>query len=324
MQVLCGDIGGTNTRLALASINDETVEIDHQTRYPSSAYNSLEEIITEFLQHRATPQLAALGAAGPVRNGHCDLTNLDWNADEETLRQTFGFRRASLLNDLEAIAWGIETLQTTDLVVLQAGSPDPGGNQSVIAAGTGLGEAGIQLSAGRRHCFASEGGHADFAPSNESEFRLFQFLKGKYGHVSWERCASGTGLVDVFDFMLSEQKQPIPAWFEQACKEGDPAASIAMRADAGTCPVCEACMRLFVQLYAREAGNHALKIMATGGVYLAGGIAPKILPRLKSAEFLQTFNDKGRMRPLMESMPVKVVMNDNTGLQGAAWYAARD
>jgi len=322
MQVLCGDIGGTKTRMAIADIKSGTVSVVHEALFDSASHSSLEEIIHLFMDNRPVPGNAAFGIAGPVRDGRCHITNLPWLVDARELIASTGIRRVRLLNDLEATAWGIGTLGIQDLKVLNTGHADPMGNQSVIAAGTGLGQAGICFQQGRPQPFASEGGHSDYAPSGELEFALHAYLADRYGHVSWERLVSGMGLVDIFRFMCRHTGQDIPDWFEQEVLQGDAGAAVSRQADAGVCATCEMSMQLFVRLYARESGNHALKLMATGGVFLGGGIAPKILHRLVKPDFLEEFTNKGRMSNLMRKMPVKVILNDAAALRGAARVAA--
>ncbi len=322
MQVLCGDIGGTKSRMAIADVNSGVVHLVHETQFESGSHSSLEDIILLFLDDRPVPDNAAFGIAGPVRHGRCRITNLPWVVDAGKLAEGTGIRRVRLLNDLEATAWGIGTLPDRDFKVLNAGTAVPRGNQSVIAAGTGLGQAGIHFHRGRPQPFASEGGHTDFAPCDEQEFALHAYLSDRYGHVSWERLVSGMGLVDIFRFMCLHKGQDIPDWLEQEARQGDAGAAIARLADAGTCPVCEMSMQLFVRFYGREAGNHALKLMATGGVFLGGGIAPKIIHRLLKPAFLMAFFAKGRMSNLMREIPVKVIMNDAAALHGAARVAA--
>ncbi len=318
MQVLCGDIGGTKTRMAISDITSGTVSVIHEALFDSSSHSSLEDIIHLFMDNRPVPDTAAFALAGPVRAGRCHITNLPWLVDARALITSTGIRRVLLLNDLEATAWGIGTLGIQDFKVLNTGQADPLGNQSVIAAGTGLGQAGICFHQGRPQPFASEGGHTDYAPCEELEFALHTYLADRYGHVSWERLVSGMGLVDIFRFMCRHTGHGIPDWFEHEALQGDAGAAVSRQADAGHCAICEMSMQLFVRLYAREAGNHALKLMATGGVFLGGGIAPKILHRLVKPDFLEEFTNKGRMSHLMRKMPIKVILNDAAALRGAA------
>jgi glucokinase len=260
--------------------------------------------------------------AGPVIDQTCDATNLPWRISAAQIRKRFGFEQCWLLNDLEANAWGIGALDDQDLAVLNAGKPEARGNASIIAAGTGLGEAGLYWDGRMHRPFASEGGHSDFGPSNRLEFALFEQLADQFGRVSWERIVSGPGLETIYTFLREYHATLTPAWLDREMQDKGLAPAISKAALEQRDPLCVEALDLFTRLYAREAGNHALKIMATGGVYLGGGIAPQILPRLQQRDFIQTFFDKGRMRPLMEAMPVKVILNDKAALLGAARFAA--
>jgi glucokinase len=320
--VLAGDIGGTKTRLALFTGGGTQPVCQREQTYTSRRYAALDTIISEFLAGGAPPAAACFGIAGPVRDNTAATTNLPWRINAAALASRFGITRVSLLNDLEATAWGIGALDAADFHTLNRGRAAPAGNAAIIAAGTGLGEAGLYHDGTRLRPFATEGGHTDFSPGNEQEMALLRFLQVHHEHVSWERVVSGPGLVTVHAFLCAEQRQAIPDWLEAATAEGDPAAAIAAAAQDGSDPVCGAALRLFTRLYGREAGNLALKILATGGLYLGGGIAPKILASLQGIEFMQTFCAKGRMRPLLEAMPVRVILNDRAALLGAAVFAA--
>jgi glucokinase len=323
MRILSGDIGGTKTRIAILDVDANSVKTLRESNFASSAYTGLEGIVKEFLRGETSPpEWAGFGVAGPVRNGRCEATNLPWIIDSRGLERDLGLARVGLINDLEATAWGIPALSSDDLYSLHPGHPDPQGNLSVIAAGTGLGEAGICRINHRWHPFASEGGHADFAPANELEFALHRYLSERYGHVSWERVVSGPAIGDIFRFVCQYRGAQVPPWADPDVLSGDAGGAVSRGAAEGNCPLCEEAMGLFVELYGREAGNHALKIMATGGVYLGGGIAPKILSRLKGQRFIAAFLDKGRMGPLMRNMPVHVIMNDRAALYGAGRAAA--
>ena len=315
MKLLTGDIGGTNTRLAVYDLaTDGFVDGASQT-YPSADFPSLEAILERFRKQYGDAEAGCFAVAGPVRGGRSEITNLPWIVDAAAIGAAFGWSRVALLNDLEAIAWGIGALGEDDWVSLNAGDPDPEGNRAVIAAGTGLGEAGVCRSGGHWHPFASEGGHADFAPADAEQAGLLSWLAKRYGHVSWERVASGTGLVDVYAWCREQQAAPAPAWLESA---PDPAAAISAAALEGSDAAAVQALDLFVRCYGAEAGNLALKQMATGGVYLAGGIAPKLLERLQQGDFMQAFTAKGRMGKLLQSMPVRVVTNGQVSLLGAA------
>ncbi len=331
MKVLAGDIGGTKTNLGIFEVNStpqqtpQVSSIFEQT-YVSKDHSSLVKIIESFLTDSGIAKLetkmtpACFGVAGPVNNNLCKVTNLPWIVDGAQIKQQFGFYSVALLNDLEANAWGIACLEESDFVVLNEGIP-LSGNASVIAAGTGLGEAGMFWTGQQHIPFASEGGHSNFSPETELEYRLYQFLNEKYkGHVSWERIVSGMGLEALYEFLCHEKNSSPPLWLAEDMKD-DAAAAISKAAIAGKDELCLQALDWFVHLYGVEAGNHALKIMSRGGVYLGGGIAPKIITKLQSGAFMQAFCNKGRMQHLLEAMPVKVIMNDKTALYGPALYA---
>lgn len=322
-RVLAGDIGGTNTRLAICDVSDQQLEILAKTSYPSQQYDSLNDIIAEFLTlHSHTLQAACFGVAGPVLRQTARITNLPWQLSATDIAASLDLKKVSLLNDLEATAWGLRTLQATDTVTLQQGIEQPRGNAAIIAAGTGLGEAGLYFDGHQQHPFASEGGHTDFSPQTELDMALLRHLLKQHDRVSWERIVSGNGLVSIHDCLCQLRQREVPEWLQQAMREGDPAAAISGAAQQQRDAICVEALGLFVHLYGAEAGNLALKIMATGGLYIGGGIAPKILQPLQNGSFIDAFCDKGRMRDLLERIPVRVILNDETALQGAAAYAA--
>lgn len=324
MRVLSGDIGGTKTRLAVYEVDGAECHAEAEATYPSGDFASVAEILHGFLaEHDPGTEYLALGVAGPVKEGRCKATNLPWIVDATELRERFGFAWVGLINDLEANAWGIRALSPRDLHSLNPDAEDTEGNACVIAAGTGLGEAGLYWDGAEHHPFASEGGHADFSPGNVLETALLEYLAERYGHVSWERVLSGPGLVNVYNFLRHHRRASPPAWLVDAMGSGDPAAEISRAGLSGSDALCVEALDLFVRLYGVEAGNQALKIMATGGVYLGGGIAPKILERLEGETFLHAFRGKGRMEPLLGAMPVHVILNDRTALYGPAVFAAR-
>lgn len=317
--VLAGDIGGTKTRLAIVTVTGTQLRIEHEASFPSQAYEKFETLLIEFLSCVDTPRCAAFGVAGPVQGRVVQTTNLPWRIDADALKLQFGFAQCTLLNDLEATAYGLPALGSEDLLILQAGAADAVGNAAVIAAGTGLGEAVLYWDGKCHQPFATEGGHASFAPSNTLEFALLRHLQQQFQHVSWERVVSGMGLVDMHSFLRQYHKVAAPAWLLDKMHSGDAAAAISKAADCDE--ICHETMHLFVRLYGAEAGNLALKVMSRGGLYLGGGIAPKILPMLQNGEFMATFLNKGRMRPLLEAMPVRVILNDRAALYGPALRA---
>lgn len=324
--ILAGDIGGTNTRLAVFEIADQKPRLITEQTYPSREYNGLEAIVAKFLsEHPAKIARACFGVAGPVRDAKARTANLPWVIDGAQLAAVVGGPNVLLINDLEANAWGLSLLEDSDFLILNLGSPDPEGNGAIISAGTGLGEAGLIYENGRRRPFASEGGHADFAPRTELEVELLKFLMKETGHVSTERVLSGPGLVNVYRFLRDTGRFPEPAWLaDEMQSSSTPAAVISRTALEGKSDLCNAAAEMMVSIYGAEAGNLALKMLATAGVYLGGGIAPKIAEKLKGAHFMDAFTDKGRMRPLLEAIPVRVVMNDQTALMGSAMRATFD
>ena len=320
--ILAGDIGGTNARLALYDVQNSEFKLAHMAIFPSRHYSGLEQIVSEFVQTTGQhPLQAYFGIAGPVTNGRVEASNLPWIIEAARLAQELKISRAVLINDLEATGWGVGALSSKDLVPLNnvvSISGTVGGNQAVIAAGTGLGEGCLYWDGSKYHVFASEGGHCDFAPQGELQVELYKYLHGRYGHVSCERVISGPGLVNVFDFLRDTGRGKPPDWLVAEIVESDAAAAISQAAIKGQCPMCEQALGIFISAFGAEAGNLALKIKATGGVFLAGGIAPKILPKLATPMFLEAFLSKGRLRHLMEIMPIQVITNDKLALLGAA------
>jgi glucokinase len=290
--------------------------------FPSRHYSGLDQIVTEFVTTAGQrPTQACFGIAGPVTNGKVEASNLPWVIEAARLADELSISKAVLINDLEATGWGIGALSAKDLVPLNnviSISGNVAGNQAVIAAGTGLGEGCLYWDGKRYHVFASEGGHCDFAPQGDLQVELYKYLQGRYGHVSCERVISGPGLVNVFDFLRDTGRGKAPDWVVAAMVESDAAAAISQAGMKGQCPMCEQALDIFVTVFGAEAGNLALKIKATGGVFLAGGIAPKILPKLGTPMFLEAFLSKGRLRHLMEIMPIQVITNDKLALLGAA------
>jgi len=316
--ILAGDIGGTNARLALFDVRNGQFNLVTATIFPSRNYSGLDQIVTEFVTTSGVhPAQACFGVAGPVTNGEVETSNLPWKIQSRRLADELKINTALLINDLEATGWGVGALSADDLVALTQISSTTG-NQALIAAGTGLGEGGLYWDGSRHHVFASEGGHCDFAPANELQLELFGYLHARYGHVSYERVLSGPGLVNIFEFLRDTGRGKVPGWLSAEMKVMDPAAAISAAATDARCPMSEQAMDIFVSIFGAEAGNLGLKIKATGGVFLAGGIAPKILAKLATPLFIDAFLSKGRLRHLMEVMPVNVIINDKLALLGAA------
>jgi glucokinase len=321
--ILAGDIGGTNTRLAVFEERDGRLISIVGERYKSREYASLETVLRRFLAANPHPlTCAAFGIAGPVRRGRCDATNLPWVVDASSVAGVLELNQVGLVNDLEANAWGIAVLEPSDFAVINQGTGDAQGNAAIISAGTGLGQAGLYWDGTNHRPFATEGGHADFAPRNHLEMELLEFLLSQYSRVSYERVVSGPGLQHIYRFLRDTGRGEEPPWMVEHARGQDLSAVISRAALREECPLCVQTLDLFASLYGAEAGNLALKVMATGGVYLGGGIAPKILPKLQDPVFINAFLAKGRMKPLLESMPVRVILNDQTALLGAARLAA--
>lgn len=321
--ILAGDVGGTNARLAFFDVSNGHLRQVVASVFPSREYAGLDQIVSKFVAaSNLRADAACFGVPGPVRNGRVETSNLPWVIESARLANELNLKKTVLINDLEANAWGIAALAPEDVVSLNQVKGNPLGNQAVISAGTGLGEAGMYWDGSQYRIFATEGGHSDFAPHNELEIELFRYLLGRYGHVSYERIVSGPGLVNVFHFLRDTGRGTEPQWLTDQMAHSDAAAAISRAALDGACALCEQALDIFVSVFGAEAGNLALNVLATGGVYLGGGIAPKMLAKLSGPLFMHTFVGKGRMQPLLETIPVKVITNDKTALMGAARCAA--
>jgi glucokinase len=319
--ILAGDVGGTKVHLALYDFIDGKLKCFHDERYAAKDYSSLEEIVKGFLG--TSPATAAcFGVPGPVRNGRLRLTNLPWTLDSHELSASLGIPHIFLINDLEANAYGVAELSADQIYTLSEGDASQIGNRVLIAAGTGLGES-LLIWDGHNHIpYPSEGGHADFAPRNEDEMDLLRFLKQKYqGRISFERVISGPGLTNIYEFLREVRGLEEPDWLAERFKAEDPNAVISELALAAKSEICERALDIFVSAYGAEAGNLALKLLAVGGVYVGGGIAPRIVEKLKDGAFMQAFTDKGRLSPLLINMPVRVILESRAALLGAAAYA---
>jgi len=320
--ILAGDIGGTHTRLASfegSAAKPRPIFIED---YPSRTHAGLDEILRQFLaKHPSRVECACLGVAGPVRNGRSETPNLPWVVDSQQLAEVLGSNCVELINDLEANAHGIAVLEPEDFALLNAGEPNAQGSCVLISAGTGLGEAGLLLEEGRYRPYPSEGGHTDFAPRNETEIDLLRYLLRSFDHVSYERILSGPGLHNVYRFLRDTNRQQEPLWLAEEIRQLDPAAVITEHALKGTSNLCVQALDLFVSILGAEAGNLALKGMALGGVFLGGGIAPRILRKLKEPTFFKAFTAKGRVSKMLEAISVRVILNDQTALLGAGRLA---
>ncbi|HWP59404.1 MAG TPA: glucokinase [Candidatus Acidoferrales bacterium] len=322
--ILAGDIGATKTLLGWFAVSDGKLVKAAQERFPSKDYPGLEPMVAEFRRaHPETPEAACFGVAGPVIEDRVKAPNLPWTVERKFLTRALGTERLWLLNDLECSAYGILALDEKDFCVLNRGVVRAGSPFAIIAAGTGLGEAVMCGYGGAYHVLASEGGHADFAPRTPVEIELLRHLARKFGHVSYERVLSGPGLVNVYECLEASGRFEEPPWLKTRLAAEDPAAVISRAALAREAEICVAALDIFVSVYGAEAGNLALRAKALGGIYVGGGIAPKILAKLEDGSFMAAFTDKGRYREFAASIPVKVVLNEESALLGAASYAAR-
>lgn len=320
--ILAGDVGGTKTELALFRLVGGKLSHLRGERYPSADFPGLDVMVAEFLGEGHQPILAAgFGVPGVVRDGRAKPVNLSWSVDASEIAGRFGIPRVSVLNDLAANAHGIAHLAADDFAVVQDGLAGASGNRCVVSPGTGLGEAGLFRDGHQHRVWACEGGHADFAPRNTLEIELLRHLIERFGHVSAERIVSGSGLPNIYNFLRDTGRgNEIPAVAGEMLEE-DPGAVISRHADAGTCGICVQTIGIFISCLGAEAGNMALKTMATGGVYLGGGIPVKLLHHIRGPRFLEAFHDKGRLSRLMREIPVLVILNEKAALLGAAHHA---
>jgi glucokinase len=317
--ILAGDIGGTKTLLGLFRAEKDRPIPVREASFRSPDYPGLEGVIREFLGEETAPvRAASFGIAGPVFGGCSKTTNLPWTVDANQIKREFKIPSVALLNDLEATAYGALHLSDSDFHLLNEGQAVPGGNRAVIAAGTGLGEALLFWDGSRYRPSASEGGHADFAPRGPFEIELLEYLSKRIPHVSYERIVSGPGLLNIFQFMKDTGRAEAPDWLTEKMAVEDPAAVITDAALSGRSEICMHTVDRFVSIYGAEAGNLALKALATGGVYLGGGIAARIVKKLTDGSFMKAFTDKGRYAELLQRIPVRVILNQKAALLGAA------
>ena len=322
--MLAGDIGGTKTNLALFSVHGEKLRSESFRSFLSKRYSGLEPVLQEFLAvDKHSIDSACFGIAGPVVDGKVKTPNLPWMVDSSGLSHSLKLDSVGLLNDLEATAYGIFTLENEEFHTLNEGIMRHSGNKALIAAGTGLGQAILYDDGCHFRPLASEGGHGDFAPRNDLEIELLRYLIGRFRHVSYERVLSGPGLFNIYRFFKENRGLEEPKWLTERLSTGDdPNAVITKAALANEAEICVKTLELFVSLYGAEAGNLALRAKSVRGLYVGGGIAPKILDKLKDGTFMRSFVDKGRYADLLAAIPVQVVLNDQAALRGAAYYAA--
>jgi glucokinase len=316
--ILAGDVGGTKVNLALYDFIDGNLKHTRDKQYPAKEYSGLEEIVKEFIVSEKVTA-ACFGVPGPVRDGRLRLTNLPWTLDSRELAADLKIDYVFLINDLQANGYGIAELSAEQVFTLSEGDPRQMGNRALIAAGTGLGES-FMIWDGRDYVpYPSEGGHADFAPRDEDEIDLLRFLKQKYnGRTSTERVVSGQGLTNIYEFLREVRGVEEPVWLAERMAAEDPNAVITELALKAKSEICEKALDMFVSAYGAEAGNLALKVLSVGGLYVGGGIAPRILEKLKDGAFMKAFTDKGRLSQLLVNTPVRVILESKTALIGAA------
>lgn len=327
--ILGGDVGGTKAYLGLFRVDGDALDPVAVERYVSADFAGAAELLAEFIDGCSErPDRVVIGVPGPVQHTPVKPVNLPWSIDPVQIAAALDVPRVSLLNDLEATAYGTLALKPEDVVEINRGEPDPAGAMAIMAAGTGLGEAGLAWTGGRYVAVPSEGGHASFAPGTDQEAALWRWLFEQHGHVSWERVVSGMGLVNIYEFLRDGSQgyssDDEPGWLrEQLAEQGGKSRIISIAAREQGVPLAAAALKLFVSLYGAEAGNLALKMLATGGVYIGGGIAPQIIDDLTDGTFMKAFSEKGRVSDVLCRIPVHVIKNDKTALLGAAYYGAR-
>lgn len=322
--ILAGDVGGTKVHLALYSFDHGQLVHVRDERYPANEFFGLQEIVQRFLAESSNPEITAacFGVPGPVRGGRLRLTNLPWTLDSRELSAGLNITHLFLINDLEANGYGIPELTPDQIFTLNEGDPSAVGNRALVSAGTGLGE-GVLVWNGKTHIpMASEGGHCDFAARNPLEIELLSWLMQKYsGRVSFERVVSGPGLTNVYTFLRDQKHMEEPAWLRQLMEAEDPNAVIGEVGEEGKSELCAKSLEMFAASYGAEAGNMVLKVLAAGGMYLGGGIAPKMLKTMRGGAFMQAFTDKGRLSEVLIHTPVRIILESRAALMGAAAYA---
>jgi glucokinase len=323
--VLAGDIGGTKTLLALMD-----TEVGHRTlaeqRYDSQAFDDFTQMLRLFVADTTglpRPEAACFAIAGPVEGKRAKTTNLRWELDVDALANVLGTPRVRLINDFQAVGYGIEGLSGADVALLQVGDPRPQAPRAVLGAGTGLGQGILVWQYDHYEPLPTEGGHVDFAPTDDLQIELLRHLRHRFGRVSFERVLSGPGLHNIYQFLQERHSEQASPELRAAIEAGDPAAAISRAAVAGTDPLAVQALEMFVAIYGAQAGNLALTCLACGGLYVAGGIAPKLLDQLRSGPFMSQFLAKGRMSTLLAKVPVQVILNPKVGLLGAALAAGR-
>ncbi|MCE5229828.1 glucokinase [bacterium] len=321
--VLAGDIGGTKTILGCFSTESGPAAPVHEYTYRTNEWTSFHDVVADYLGRiNCMPAAACFGIAGPIVNRRAEITvNVRWPIDARDITDLFGHNRIDLINDMQAMAYGMLVLPESGMETINPGEPEPAANRGLIAAGTGLGYSLLVHNAGRWIAIPSEAGHVDFAPASEIEIDLLRYLWDIYGRISTERVLSGPGLYNIYKFLRDTGRGVEPAWLAKEMEAGDPSATVSKYGLNDEEELCARALDLFVQVYGAVAGDYAITTVARGGIYLGGGIPPKILPRLKRAEFMHGFTNKGRLSELVSQIPVKVILETKTPLYGAASYA---
>ena len=324
MRVLAGDVGGTNARLAIVEINGNSASIERYQQFASQSAVSLASLVQRFIAESGEKSLsrACFGVACRVIEGVCRSANLAWTIDERELATAIGVARTSIINDFDAIGHGLALLRPNDFATIQRGKPIVHGNIALIGAGTGLGEGFLVWDGTRYLVQASEGGHVNFAARDEVEWGLYAATRAEFEHVSYERVVSGPGLVRIYRHLVSARGATESERIRDELEREDPAAVIVRHGLSNTDPICAQAVDLFTSLLGAQAGNLALTVLATGGVYVAGGIAPRMVQKLRTGPFVSSFRDKGRLSTFVARVPVHVITNTNVGLLGAASVAA--
>ncbi|MBS0604793.1 MAG: glucokinase [Verrucomicrobia bacterium] len=319
--ILAGDVGGTKVRLALFEEKGGIKFVDEQ-KFASREFPDLSTLLKKFLENEKGKKIsvACFGVAGPVKEGKCKATNLPWEISAKVLEKDLNIPKVNLINDLEANAWGLRCLSPEEFYTINGGVESIG-NQALVSAGTGLGEAGLYWDGKSHRPFACEGGHCDFAPTNDEEIDLLNYLMKLHKHVSYERVLSGPGLYQIYRFLIDTNREKEDPSIAALMQVSEGPRVITEKGGSGECRACARACRIFVELYGSEAGNMALKFFAIGGVFIGGGIAPHLLPFIKEGNFIKTFIDKGRLSSVLLQIPVKLVLNEKTALLGAARFA---
>ncbi|HEY1062730.1 MAG TPA: glucokinase [Daejeonella sp.] len=316
--LLAGDIGATKTNLAIFKHEGNEFKALHEATYRTSDYNTITELTDNFIKGKPNPDTICFAVAGPVINGTAKLSNISWNIDQTDLQSHYNVN-VKIINDLEATAYGLAVLTAKDIRTIHKVPHPVPGNAVVIAPGTGLGEAGIFWDGQFYKPFATEGGHCDFAARNAFDFELYTFLQKKFGHVSWERVASGQGIVNIYNFLSTEKKLHEPKWLKAKFSTGPDSAVIAK--NIAKSAICRETMNIFCRYLAYECANLALKNNATGGLFIGGGIVPQNLHLFEESSFFSSFCQSGRLNVLLEKVPINIILNPKAALLGAAWFA---